>query len=98
MSHLPALFRLDPFRAQAVLAAPLLEHGPQSDDVEEGPLAHHAPDHRPVVVVEVAVHGDAAGFRKSYRLLDLAPLEVLLPKRRGARHVRAAGTATRASA
>lgn len=98
MRDLSALLRLDPFRPQTVLTTPFREHWAQPNDVEEGPLAHHAPDHGTVVVVEVAVDGDPAGFRKRDRLFDLAALEILLPERRDACHSLVAGTGTRASA
>src|SRR6266550_2911756 len=93
--HLPTLLRLDPFRTQTVLTAPLLEHGAQSDDVQERALAHHASDHRAVVVVEVAVDRDAAAFSKGNRLFDLAAFEILLAQ---LAHDRVAETGTRASA
>src|SRR6266850_3340312 len=96
--HPPALFGLDPFRPKAMLATPLLQHRAQPDDVQKGALAQHAPDHRAVIVVEVAVDRDATGFRKRDRFLDLTALEVLLAKRRRPGHLWVAGTGTRASA
>src|SRR5437762_9304679 len=72
------LLGLNPLRPEAVFAAPLLEARPESDHMQERPLPAHAPDGRAMVVVEVAVHGDAAGFRKGDRFPDLPPLEIAL--------------------
>src|ERR1700693_5822604 len=82
MGYFAALLGLDPLGAKAVVPAPLLEHRPQADDVQERLLTHHPPDRRAVVVVEVAVDGDATGLGEGDGLFDLAPLEVLLVKRR----------------
>src|ERR1700686_1796886 len=81
MRHLAALLWLYPLGPQPVLPAPLLEHRAQPDDVQERLLAHHPPDRRAVVVVEVAVDGDATGFSERDRLFDLAALEVAFAKR-----------------
>src|SRR5712671_7018382 len=72
------LLRLDPLRAQTMMPAPLLEDRPQPDDMQEGLLTRHPSDLRAVVVVEVPVDRNAAGFGKGDRFLDLAPLEVPL--------------------
>src|ERR1700686_5434880 len=80
MRHLAALLWLYPLGPQPVLPAPLLEHRAQPDDVQERLLAHHPPDRRAVVVVEVAVDGDATGFSERDRLFDLAALEVAFAK------------------
>src|SRR4029077_10221579 len=86
MSHPAPLLGLDPPRSQAVPAPPFLERLSQPDDVKERPLPRHAANRRAGVVIEVAVHGDPARFRKSDRLFDLAPLEIPFPQRIAAHH------------
>src|SRR5437870_9449610 len=76
-----ALFRLDPFRAEAVTRAPLLENRAEPDDVKKRFLPQHASDPRAMVGVEVAVHSDASRLGEGDRLLDLAPLKVLFAHR-----------------
>jgi len=73
---LAPLLGLDPFRPEAVLPAPLFEHGAKPDDMKEWTLADHAPDRRAVVRVEVAMDRDAACFGERNRFSDLATLEV----------------------
>src|SRR5258708_673966 len=60
VGHLAALLRLDPLRPKAVQPPPLLELRAQADHVEEWLLAREAADRRPVIGVEVAMHGDSA--------------------------------------
>ena len=80
MGDSSALLRLDPFGPETVLPAPFFEHRTQTDDVQEGAFADHAPDGGAVVRVEVAVDRDAAGFSEGERFLDRAALEVALAK------------------
>src|SRR5205085_3046613 len=72
------LLGLDPLGPEAVLAAPFLEPRPEPDHVQERALPAHSSDGRAVVIVEVAMHGDAAGLGEGDRLPDLPPLEVAL--------------------
>src|SRR5260370_41176150 len=76
VGDLPSLLRLDPLRPQAMQPAPGLEVRAQPDHVQERPLAHHAPNGGAVVVIEVAVDGDAPSFRKRKSLLDLPSLVI----------------------
>ena len=78
VGDLSTLLRLDPFGPQAVPSAPLRQGSAQTDHVEERAHPHQAPDRGAVVVIEVAVDGDAAGLRESEGLSDLAALEVPL--------------------
>jgi hypothetical protein len=59
-----------------VQATPLFEIVSQTDYVKEGPFASHAANRGAMVVVEVAMHRDAAGFCERDRLSDLAAFEV----------------------
>lgn len=79
VGHFAVLFRLDRALRDAVGANPFLEVLAEADHVHER-LFHNETARRPlpVIGVEVAVHGDTAGFGESDRLLDLAALEVAL--------------------
>ena len=78
MRDLAALLGLDPFRAQAMLAAPLFEHRTQADHMQERFLSDKSADRGAVVVVEVAVNRDAALLSEGDRFSDLTPLEIFL--------------------
>src|SRR5207245_3267595 len=71
MGYFATFLGLDPLRPQAALAAPGLQVGAQADHMEEGPLPRHASNRRAVVVVEIAMHRNAAGLREGDRPLDL---------------------------
>src|ERR1700737_127317 len=93
VGNLPALLRLNPLRSQAMQPAPRLEVWAQADHVEERTLPHHAADCGAVVMIEIAVNGDAARLGEGDRLFDLPALEVTLfqltPRVRTNRPVRA---------
>src|ERR1700730_4295128 len=76
MRDLAALLGLDPLRPQPVLPAPRLQWPPKPDHMKERALSSHSSDRGAVVVVEVAVYGDAARFGEGDRFFDLASLEI----------------------
>src|SRR2546421_8289695 len=90
--HAAPAFGLDPFRPQAVPPAPFREQVAPPDHVQERPVHGKAATvPGAVIVVEIAVYRDPAGFGESDRLLDLAALEVALLQSRHPGQPRAEG-------